>query len=89
MQGLELNDLLLKSLSPLSSTEEKETITIENYLLEQLNIDTTQMTEEKKRLLHKNFTHLVCLVIADLNIIGKRLTACGVFPLRELCGTFK
>lgn len=75
VQGLELNDLLLKSLSPLSSTEEKETITIENYLLEQLNIDTSQMTEEKKKLLHKNFTHLVCLVIADLNVIRKRLTA--------------
>lgn len=48
MQGLELNDLLLKSLSPLSSTEEKETITIENYLLEQLGIDTNQMTDDKK-----------------------------------------
>lgn len=75
VQGLELNNLLLNSLSPLSSTEEGETVTIENYLLEQLGIDSSKMADDKKKLLHKNFTHLVCLVVADLKVIRRRLIA--------------
>lgn len=75
VQGLELNDALIKSLLPVAASEEWEEVSIENYLFERLGIDTSLLSEDKKKLIQKNFTHLMCLVISDLNIIGNRLKA--------------
>lgn len=75
VQGLERNEALIKSLLPLIASEEKEGVSIEKYLFERLGIDASLLSEDKKKLIQKNFIHLICLVISDLNVIGNRLKA--------------
>ena len=54
MQELDLNGLTIERLSSLATVENKEPVAVEDYLLEQLNIDVKQISEEKKKLFNKN-----------------------------------
>lgn len=48
-------------------------ITIDNYLLEVLGMDTKQVPNETKELIKNNFVHLMCVVIKDLQIVDERI----------------
>ena len=51
----------------------KKTEPIEEYLLKQLSIGIEELTEDKKQLYLKNFTHLMCQIISDLRNIDNKL----------------
>ena len=51
----------------------KKTEPIEEYLLKQLSIGIEELTEDKKQLYLKNFTHLMCQIILDLREIDNKL----------------
>lgn len=51
----------------------KETEPIADYLLRSLEIDYSEIPEDKRNLFQKNFIFILCLVIRDLKIIDSRL----------------
>lgn len=50
-----------------------ETEPIYEYLLKQLDIDFSTLSEDEKTLLMKNFVHLMCMVIEDIKLVNGRL----------------
>lgn len=73
VNGIEINEELLQKIIPASRREEIVDVTISSYLFRQLGIDDNELSEEKRELIQKNFIHLMCQVINDLNITDKRL----------------
>lgn len=51
----------------------RQTEPIIDYLLRQLNINSSTFTTDKKELLQKNFIYIMCLIIGDLKAIENRI----------------
>ena len=73
INGTEINEELLEKIIPVPRRNESIDVAINSYLFKNLGIDDNQIPEEKKELIQKNFIHLMCQVLNDLNTIGKRL----------------
>lgn len=71
--GIKINETLVQEFKTHSQKEEIVDSTIEDYLLKQLKIIDEEITDEKKKLIKKNFVHLMCQVLSDLNLINERL----------------
>lgn len=70
---VEINEEFLQKIIPSSRRKEIVDVTISSYLFRQLGIDDNKLSEEKRELIQKNFIHLMCQVINDLNTTDKRL----------------
>lgn len=68
-----LAELAIESLSTSDDFDNKEIEPACKYLLEQLEIDFSLLSENEKVLLMSNFVHLMCMVIKDIKLINKRL----------------
>lgn len=65
--------LAIEAVGVSAAFKDIETEPIEKYLLKQIGIDCTTLTEDKERLLTKNFIHLMCLIIDDIKLVNDRL----------------
>lgn len=73
INGISVNEEVLQKIMPTPRKTEIVDAAIDVYLLTQLGIDDNQVSSEKKELIQKNFIHLMCQVLNDLNTISERL----------------
>ena len=66
-------ELAIGGLASLENSQSIKTELISEYLLKQLDIDFSKLTEDEKTLLMKNFIHLMCLIIKDIKLVNSRL----------------
>ena len=65
--------LAIRGIDGANSFGIEKTIPISEYMLKQVGIDFSTMTDDRKNLLTKNFIHLMCSVMSDINAANDRL----------------
>lgn len=73
IHGIEIKKELFQNIVSEAERNEDAEIEIGDYLLNQLGIEDKEIPTDKKELIQKNFIHLICQVLSDLNMISERL----------------
>lgn len=68
-----IEEKLIEEIIPLSKKKDNVELSIVSYLFKQLGINDDQLSEDRKELILRNFIHLICQVLDDMNTIEDRL----------------
>jgi hypothetical protein len=72
-ENITFAEIALKLAQEADADSNIKTKTIEEILFESLGLDLEKYNKEQIDLIHKNFDHLICVVISDLKSINDRL----------------